>query len=110
MSPQTLNPNERALFATNIALAIPPGFYGQIAPRSSLALRGIDTKAGVIDSDYRGELKVLLHNASSEPFVAEPGDRIAQLILHRIGQPIMLQVEELPTTARGGGGFGSTGA
>jgi len=83
---------------------------GRIAPRSGLASKhGLQTGAGVIDSDYRGEVKVLLFNHSDVEFRVDEGDRVAQLILQRIATPEVVCVEELGGTVRGGGGFGSTG-
>ena len=100
----------RALVATNIAMAIPEGYYGDIRPRSSLAVGGIDIGAGVIDSDYRGNIKVLLINNSKSAFTVNPGDRVAQLIVKQIfTDPIIESIEPLSTTDRGTGGFGSTG-
>ena len=99
-----------ALVATGVRVAIQPSDYGRIAPRSGLALKyGVDVGAGVIDSDYRGEIKVLLFNFGAHSFRVRKGDRIAQLILERInaGQPAL--VSGLSTTERGIGGFGSTG-
>lgn len=108
-------PNDRALVSTQIALAIPEGHYGRIAPRSGLSVRGIDIAAGVIDSDYRGEVKVLIcvnPSVESEHYKTldiHIGDRIAQLILEKISTPPCDVVEELPESIRGAGGFGSTG-
>ena len=93
-------------------LIIPPGHYGRVAPRSGLAARaGIDTMAGVIDEDYRGEVKALLVNLSDVPVRIEKGDRVAQLILERISTPDTEEVDDLAlyATDRGTGGFGSTG-
>jgi dUTP pyrophosphatase len=108
----TLQPGERALVPTGLALAIPPGWEGQVRPRSGLAIRhgiGLVNAPGTLDSDYRGEVSVLLVNLGQEPFTVRRGDRIAQLLLAR-AEPIEWQEEEeLPGTARGEGGFGSTG-
>ncbi len=107
-----LAPGARALIPTGIALAIPPGFEGQVRPRSGLALRhgiSIVNSPGTIDADYRGELKVLLINLGSEPFAVEHGDRIAQLVVAPVAMAELREVGELPAAARGGGGFGSTG-
>jgi dUTP pyrophosphatase len=106
-------PGERKVISTGICVEIPAGFYGQIAPRSGLAVKhGIMTMAGIIDADYRGEIKVVLYNSSLErdpKFEVSPGDRIAQLILLAVaGFPIEV-VTELSDTARAEGGFGSTG-
>lgn len=95
---------------TGIAVAIPAGFYGRVAPRSGLAVRsGIGVLAGVIDADYRGEIQVVLINHSNEAFWANQGERIAQLIMERAAMLPLQEVEELDDTARGAGGFGSSG-
>ena len=101
----------KALIKTNIAIAVPEGTYGRIAPRSSLAYHHhIDVAAGVIDADYRGDVGVLLFNHSPDlPFVVHRGDRIAQLILERIVTPSVEVVDELDSTLRGDGAYGSTG-
>lgn len=107
-----LPPKGRHPFRTGIVLIIPPGHYGRVAPRSGLASRaGIDTMAGVIDEDYRGEVKALLVNLSDVPVRIEKGDRVAQLILERISTPDTEEVDDLApyATDRGTGGFGSTG-
>jgi dUTP pyrophosphatase len=104
-------PGERILIKTGLAVAIPDGYYGRIAPRSGWAHKaGIDVLAGVIDSDYRGEIGVILINHGEEAFAVRPGDRIAQLIFECADrfQPEFCQ--QLPDTSRGDGGFGSTGA
>lgn len=96
--------------ATGLATAIPLGYYGRIAPRSGLAAKfGIDTLAGVIDSDYRGELICVLVNHSDQDFVVKVGDRIAQFVIEAIITPQPQLVDQLEQTARGDGGFGSTG-
>jgi dUTP pyrophosphatase len=106
-------PGERKVIATGICIEIPTGFYGRIAPRSGLAVKhGIMTMAGVIDSDYRGEIKVVLYNSGlglDEKFEVSPGDRIAQLILQAVAAFPIEVVTELSDTARAEGGFGSTG-
>ncbi|PTU23399.1 hypothetical protein P175DRAFT_0499954 [Aspergillus ochraceoroseus IBT 24754] len=100
----------KAMVDTGIAIAVPEGTYGRVAPRSGLASKHfIDTGAGVIDADYRGEVKVLLFNHSDVDFPVKEGDRIAQLILERIYTPEVVVVEELAESVRGAGGFGSTG-
>ncbi len=105
-----LFPNERKLVSTGIAVAIPYGYYGRIAPRSSLAVKKyIDIGAGVVDSDYRGEVKVLMIYSGKERLSLERGDRIAQLILEKITLPEIEIVSTLDSTERGAGGFGSTG-
>lgn len=91
-------------------MACPEGTYGRIAPRSGLASKHfIDTGAGVIDSDYRGEVKVLLFNHASDDFPIKRGDRVAQLVLERIYTPEIIEVTDLEESVRGAGGFGSTG-
>jgi dUTP diphosphatase len=100
----------RAAVATGVRLEIPPGHVGLVWPRSGLAVRhGIDTLAGVIDSDYRGELKVVLVNHGDEPFRIAPGDRVAQLLVQRVERVRFTATEQVADTARGSGGFGSTG-
>lgn len=96
---------------TGIAMSIPAGFFGSIRPRSGLAVRhGIDTMAGVIDSDYRGEIKVVLINHGEQGFAVKPGDRIAQMVIqpHASDLPVSL-VDDLEDSDRGEDGFGSTG-
>ncbi len=106
----TVPAGEHRLIKTDIAMAIPQDFYGRIAPRSGLAYKkGIDVFAGVIDSDYRGNIGVILFNSASEDFVAEQGDRIAQMIITPYERAALVPVEVLPETVRGSGGFGSTG-
>jgi dUTP pyrophosphatase len=110
--PVTLAPGERALVPTGWALAIPRGFEGQVRPRSGLALKhGVTVlnAPGTIDSDYRGELKVVLINHGAEPFVIQRGDRIAQLVVAAVAHVGLREVEALDSTARGTGGYGSTG-
>lgn len=105
-------PMERAAVPTGIALAIPPGFEGQVRPRSGLALRSGVTLAnapGTIDSDYRGEVMVLLVNLGNQPFVVRRGDRMAQLVIAPVVRPRFAVRESLPDSERGAGGFGSTG-
>lgn len=100
----------RALVKTGIAISLPPGYYGRVAPRSGLAVKsGIDVGAGVIDSDYRGEVGVLLFNFGSEVFRAEAGTRVAQLIVEPVVLVQPVEVSDLDDTQRGAGGFGSTG-
>lgn len=104
-------PQERALVKTGIVLEIPEGYYGRIAPRSGLALKnGIDVMAGVIDSDYRGEIGVILYNTDKKiPFHIKIGDRIAQLIIEKYYNFDLEKSEDLNFSDRGSGGFGSTG-
>ncbi|GMH03276.1 hypothetical protein Nepgr_005115 [Nepenthes gracilis] len=100
----------KALVATGLSIGIPEGTYARVAPRSGLALKhSIDVGAGVIDADYRGEVGVILFNHSDVDFEVKVGDRIAQLIIEKIMTPDVVEVEELDSTARGVGGFGSTG-
>lgn len=100
----------QATVSTGISIAVPPGTYGRVAPRSGLAAKhGIDTGAGVVDADYRGEVKVILFNFKDTDFEIKEGDRIAQLILERIVNPEVQVVQELKESVRGAGGFGSTG-
>ena len=108
----TLAPGARALVPTGIALAIPPGFAGLVLPRSGLALRHgvtILNTPGLIDAGYRGEVKALLINHGQEPVTLNRGDRIAQLVVQRVEQVTLAPVDALAPSARGGGGFGSTG-
>lgn len=108
----TLAPGARHAVATGLAMAIPPGFEVQVRPRSGLALKHgitVPNTPGTIDSDYRGELKVILINHGADPFEIRRGDRVAQLVLAPVTRASWLIVEELDETARGEGGFGSTG-
>ena len=103
-------PNGRLAVSTGIAIGLPEGTYGRVAPRSGLAYKfGIDVFAGVIDQDYRGEVKCILYNSGDQPFVIKTGDRICQLILEVIKIPDVAVVLEIDDTERGAGGFGSTG-
>jgi len=107
-----LGPGERRLIPTGISIAIPVGFEGQIRARSGLAIQkgiGVINGPGTIDSDYRGEVGVLLINFGQEPCVIHPGDRIAQLVISQVFRADLEEVEELPATQRQGGGFGHTG-
>ena len=107
-----LAPGGRHAVATGLALAIPPGYEIQVRPRSGLALKHgitVPNTPGTIDSDYRGELKVILINHGTQEFAVRRGDRIAQLVVAPVVQGSWLEVEELEGTARGEGGFGSTG-
>jgi dUTP pyrophosphatase len=109
----TLAPGARALVPTGIALAIPAGYAGLVLPRSGLALRhGVTVlnTPGLIDAGYRGEVKALLINHGPEPVTLERGDRIAQLVVQRVEHVTLAVVHELAPSARGDGGFGSTGA
>ena len=103
-------PRERTLVSTGVRLEIPEGYVGLIWPRSGLAVKkGIDCGAGVIDSHYRGEVKVLLFNHSDNEFQIEPGDRIAQILIQKFERVEFHLVEQLNETARSDAGFGSTG-
>lgn len=105
-------PGERHAVATGLAVAIPEGYEIQVRPRSGLALKHgitVPNTPGTIDSDYRGELKVILINLGAEPFTIARGDRVAQLVLAPVVQATWDEVTELDTTERGAGGFGSTG-
>ena len=103
-------PKQRVTARTGLAVAIPPGFYGRVAPRSGLAAKnGLDVLAGVIDSDYRGEICVVLYNTGDEPITLPAGSKICQLIIEQIITPEAAWATDLDDTARGAGGFGSTG-
>ena len=108
----TINPGKTAMIPTGIAIAIPKNYEIQIRPRSGLAAnKGISVlnTPGTIDSDYRGEIKIILINLSKKLFVVKSGDRIAQMILCPIAKGELKEVKKLPRTIRGKGGFGSTG-
>ena len=108
----TIEPGARHAVATGLAVAIPAGYEIQVRPRSGLALKhgiSLPNTPGTIDSDYRGELKVILINHGSERFAIARGDRIAQLVLAPVTRAAWNEVEELGETVRGAGGFGSTG-
>jgi dUTP pyrophosphatase len=108
--PVEIAPGGRAAVPTAVRLQIPPGHVGLVWPRSGLAVRyGIDTMAGVIDSDYRGEVRVVLVNHGEEPFRVARGDRIAQLLVQRVERAAFAAVPTVDETNRGEGGFGSTG-
>jgi dUTP pyrophosphatase len=111
-APVEIAPGGRALIPTGFAMALPPGFEAQLRPRSGLALKSGVTllnSPGTIDADYRGEVKVLLVNLGSEPFTVRRGERIAQLVVARVEHVRVEAVTDLGGTARGPGGFGSTG-
>jgi dUTP pyrophosphatase len=111
-APLTLAPGRRALVPCGIAIALPPGFEGQVRPRSGLAVRhGVTVlnAPGTIDADYRGEVMVLLVNLGTEPFAVTRGMRIAQLVVAPAARAKVVEAAELGATARGAGGFGSTG-
>lgn len=105
-----LAPQQRSLVRTGLAVAIPEGFYGRVAPRSGLSTKmGLDVLAGVIDADYRGEIQCLLYNTSNEAVELPAQTRICQLIIEKIITPTPVLVDDLTDTMRGSGGFGSTG-
>lgn len=107
-----IEPGARALVPTGLRLAIPEGYEGQVRPRSGLALRSgvtVLNAPGTIDSDYRGDIGVILINHGTEPFVIQRGDRIAQLVIASTGDCLFELVDELDVSQRGEGGFGSTG-
>ena len=108
-----LQPLERRLIRTGLALAIPAGYEAQVRPRSGLALKHgltLPNAPATIDSDYRGELMIPLINLGTEPVAVTRGMRIAQLVFQRVERVELVEVEALPASERGGGGFGSTGA
>lgn len=106
----TIPEGSRSLVSTGIAMAIPRGQVGLIWPRSGLAVKsGIDVFAGVVDSGYRGEIKICLYNSSSTPFSIDAGDRVAQILFQEVGDFCLSEVKELDVTDRGHGGFGSSG-
>jgi dUTP pyrophosphatase len=111
-APVTLAPLGRTMIATGFAMALPDGFEAQVRPRSGLAARhGVTVlnTPGTIDADYRGEIQVILVNLDSEPFVVTRGMRIAQLVVAPVARADVIEVATLEDTARGAGGFGSTG-
>lgn len=111
-APETLAAGARALIPTGFSMALPGGYEAQVRPRSGLAFKhGVTVlnAPGTIDADYRGEVKVLLINHGSEPFLIERGMRIAQLVVQPVSHATLVEVEELSDSARGSGGFGSTG-
>jgi dUTP pyrophosphatase len=110
--PVTIAPGMRTLVPTGLSVQLPAGFEGQVRPRSGLALRhGVTVlnAPGTVDSDYRGEVSVVLINHGSEPFTITRGDRIAQLVIAPVSRALLSEVETLSGTARGAGGYGSTG-
>lgn len=111
IEPCTILPSSQVKIPTGLSVAIPYGYYGRVAPRSGLAVNhGVNVHAGVIDADYRGEIHVCLINHGHMRVEFKPGDRIAQLIIERCLMLDPIFVEELGSTERGTGGFGSTGA
>ena len=109
---RVLLPGERALVPTGISIALPVGWEAQVRPRSGLALKHgitLPNSPGTIDADYRGEIQVIMMNLGDEPFVIEPGDRIAQMVIAPVSQVSWIESDSLEKTERGSGGFGSTG-
>lgn len=112
MEPIVIAPGARALVPTGFRFAIPMGYEAQIRPRSGLALKhGVTVlnTPGTVDCDYRGEVSVVLINHGGEPFTIKRGDRIAQMVIAAVSRANLVEVNDLPTTARGAGGYGSTG-
>ncbi len=110
--PITLKAGDRMLIGTGLYIALTPGYEAQVRPRSGLALKkGITVlnAPGTVDADYRGEVGVILYNASKEDFVIEPGERIAQMVIAKYTQIVWEEVEELDETERGAGGYGHSG-
>jgi dUTP pyrophosphatase len=111
--PVVLAPGQREAIGTGLAMAIPPGYEGQVRPRSGLALSAgltVVNAPGTIDADYRGEVKVLLINLGSEAVTVESGTRVAQLVIAPVSRADLVEVDELPPSERGAKGFGSTGS
>ncbi|WP_308910845.1 dUTP diphosphatase [Pseudokordiimonas caeni] len=111
-APIELKPLARTLVPTGLAMALPKGYEAQVRPRSGLAAKNgvsVLNSPGTIDADYRGEVKVILVNLSDTPFTIEPGMRVAQMVIAPVTQGHWVEVETLDETARGAGGFGSTG-
>ncbi len=112
MEPVLLKKGEIRLIPTGLAVSIPPGYEAQIRPRSGLALRhgiGMVNSPGTIDSDYRGEIGIILVNWGAGPFTVRRGDRIAQMVITRVFRADLVEVNDLDDTRRGQGGFGHTG-
>jgi dUTP pyrophosphatase len=111
-APVTMAPGERALIPTGLAIALPEGYEAQVRPRSGLALKHgmmLPNAPGTIDADYRGEIGIIMINAGTEPFTVERGMRIAQMVVAPVSRIAWREVDALPETERGAGGFGSTG-
>jgi dUTP pyrophosphatase len=111
-APVTIAPGGRALVPTGLTIAVPTGYELQVRPRSGLALRHgivLPNSPGTIDADYRGEVQIIVMNAGDAPFTVERGMRIAQAVLAPVARLVWRETETLPPTARGAGGFGSTG-
>ena len=110
IEPIDLEPGQRMVVRTGLAVAVPVGYYGRVAPRSGLATKqGLDVLAGVIDADYRGEIGCLLHNTGAETIELPQQSKICQLIIEKISTPEAAWADDLSNTERGSGGFGSTG-
>jgi dUTP pyrophosphatase len=110
IEPLRLDPGQRVIARTGLAVAVPEGYYGRVAPRSGLATRqGLNVLAGVIDADYRGEIGCLIHNTGAETIELPEQSKICQLIIERIITPKAVWADDLGDTERGSGGFGSTG-
>jgi len=112
IEPVIIKPMERALIPTGLFIEVPDGYEAQVRPRSGLAIQNgitVLNSPGTIDADYRGEVKVILINLSNEPFAIQNGDRIAQMVIAKYEKIMLNQVEQLSTTERGSGGFGSSG-
>lgn len=105
----TVQPGKTVVVPTGLKVALPVGHYGQILSRSSLAVNGIVTTGGVIDASYRGEIKIILNNNSAKEFHVVPGQRVAQLVIIKLFEGTVREVQELESTERGEQGFGSTG-
>ncbi|MCB9555963.1 MAG: dUTP diphosphatase [Deltaproteobacteria bacterium] len=111
-APISLAPGQRAAVSTGLAIELEPGYEAQVRPRSGLALKQgvtVVNAPGTIDADYRGEVKVLLINAGTDPVTISTGDRIAQLVVAPVTRAAIVEVDELSSTERGAGGFGHTG-
>lgn len=111
-APVMLAPGERTLLPTGLAMEIPPGFEGQVRPRSGLALKkgvALVNSPGTIDADYRGEIGIIIINHGVEPVEILPGDRVAQLIIAPVTQAILVEADDLNDSVRSSGGFGHTG-
>lgn len=111
-APQTIEPGERCVFPSGLAAEIPAGTAGFVFTRSGLGIKKgihVTNGVGVIDSDYRGEIRIGLHNLGAEPYTVQPGERIAQMIIMPYFAPVIEEVTSLTETDRGAGGFGSTG-
>lgn len=111
-SPVVLQPGERTLLPTGLAMEIPPGFEGQVRPRSGLALKkgvSLVNSPGTIDADYRGEIGIIIINHGAEPVEFLPGDRVAQLIIAPVTQAVLVEADDLNDSDRSSGGFGHTG-